>query len=154
MKLLIFSGILYLIGISIILIIKPELMFTENGVWKEFGIGRDRNRYTWMPFWLFAIMWSIISYIIVLVLYDTTSRNISNVSNLSMYDNEELTPNIEKVNALPGYENIKNNSSLKRKYSVDMKSGYYILNAEETLKKGIPKYIYLGPETPNVLYKE
>ena len=34
----------------------------------------------------------------------------------------------------------------------DMKKGYYILDANETMKKGIPKYIYLGPEAPNLVY--
>jgi hypothetical protein len=33
-----------------------------------------------------------------------------------------------------------------------MKSGYYILDVNETAKKGIPKYIYLGPEAPNLIY--
>ena len=34
----------------------------------------------------------------------------------------------------------------------DMKSGYYILDVNETMKKGIPKYTYLGPEAPNLIY--
>jgi hypothetical protein len=34
----------------------------------------------------------------------------------------------------------------------DMKKGYYILDTNETMKKGIPKYIYLGPEAPNLVY--
>ena len=34
----------------------------------------------------------------------------------------------------------------------EMKPGYYILNAEETAKKGVPKYIYLGPEPPRLVY--
>jgi hypothetical protein len=33
-----------------------------------------------------------------------------------------------------------------------MQPGYYILNVNETMKKGIPKYIYLGPEAPNLVY--
>ena len=66
MSLLIYSGLLYLFGISIILTLKPELMFSKEGIWKEFGLGRA-NR-TWMPFWLFAIAWAILSYLIVLVI--------------------------------------------------------------------------------------
>jgi hypothetical protein len=72
MYLLIYSGLLYLLGISIVLVLKPELMFLSNGSWKEFGIGRSKERYTWLPFWLFAIMWAIISYIIVLVIASHT----------------------------------------------------------------------------------
>ena len=34
----------------------------------------------------------------------------------------------------------------------NMKKGYYILDTNETMKKGMPKYIYLGPEAPNLVY--
>jgi hypothetical protein len=67
MSLLIYAGLLYLAGISIILILKPDLMFGKDGTWKEFGLGRNKEKYTWLPFWLFAIIWSIVSYIIILV---------------------------------------------------------------------------------------
>ena len=30
---------------------------------------------------------------------------------------------------------------------------YYLLNAEATRRSGIPKYVYLGPEPPKVLYR-
>ena len=68
MYLLIYSGLLYLLGISIVLMLKPEIMFSADGKWKEFGIGRAKERYTWLPFWLFAIMWAIMSYMMVLVI--------------------------------------------------------------------------------------
>jgi hypothetical protein len=68
MKLLVYSGALYLIGISIILVLKPDLMFSKEGTWKEFGLGRDKMKYTWMPFWLFSIIWSILSYMLVLLM--------------------------------------------------------------------------------------
>ena len=68
MKILLYSGLLYLAGVAIILILQPSLMFTEEGVWKEFGIGRNPDRYTWLPFWLFAIVWALLSYIIMLII--------------------------------------------------------------------------------------
>ena len=74
-----------MVGISIILAIKPALMFSVDGNWKEFGIGRFQERYTWMPFWLFAIIWAIISYTIVLVIVGeehNTNRNNRNSSSL------------------------------------------------------------------------
>ena len=41
----------------------------------------------------------------------------------------------------------------KKPASMDeMRPGYYILNVDETMKRGIPKYIYLGPEAPNLVY--
>ena len=59
-------------GISVILILKPELMFAKDGAWKEFGLGRNKHKYTWMPFWLFAISWAIISYVVILVIASNT----------------------------------------------------------------------------------
>jgi hypothetical protein len=156
MYLLISSGLLYLLGISIVLVLKPELMFSSNGKWKEFGIGRSKERYTWLPFWLFAIMWAIISYIIVIVIAShTRSRHNELQEAIDTMEIPVLNDTIEPVNitkkglsptpvSLP-----KNNAS-----SMDMKKGYYILNTEETMKKGIPKYIYLGPEAPNMVFHQ
>lgn len=146
MTLLIFSGLLYLIGISVVLILKPELMFGKDGSWKEFGLGRNKTKYTWMPFWLFAIMWAIISYIIVLTI--ASSTGIGGVKN---------NADIVVANDIIEPENISMKSivsATKKKPSVsnDMKPGYYILDTNETMKRGIPKYIFLGPEAPNVVY--
>ncbi len=40
MKQLLWSGLLYLVGVAALLLTKPSLMFTQEGHWKEFGIGR------------------------------------------------------------------------------------------------------------------
>ena len=140
MSLLIYSGLLYLIGISVILAFKPLLMFSKDGKWKEFGIGRSRERYTWMPFWLFAIMWAIISYTIVLIVVGNTGLNGTN-QNMNVVDAED---NMEELSNL-----TKSKSSNKP----SLKKGYYILNVNETIKNGSPQYIYLGPEAPNLHYQ-
>ena len=145
MSLLIYSGLLYLVGISIILALKPSLMFSKDGNWKEFGIGRSRERYTWMPFWLFAILWAMISYMIVLVIVGNmntgtvntvTHTGVSNVSkrkSMNMDDHVEIIS--DKIN------------------KGDLKKGYYVLNMN-TMKKGSPQYVYLGPEAPDLRYQE
>lgn len=153
MYLLISSGILYLIGISIVLMLRPTLMFSADGKWKEFGIGRSKDRYTWLPFWLFAIMWAIISYIIVLVIASHTQVG----TNTEIHENQA---SVEIANEMITPENITTKSlqptpiinSKKKITTQNMKNGYYILNEEETMKKGIPKYIYLGPESPNLVF--
>ena len=62
--------------------------------------------------------------------------------------NELIDPeNVSTKSMMPVPLNLK-----KKPSSNDMKSGYYILDTNETMKKGIPKYIYLGPEAPNVIY--
>jgi hypothetical protein len=134
MKTLLWSGLLYLIGVASILVIRPSLMFKEDGQWKEFGIGRNPEHYTWMPFWLFAIMWAILSYLIVLSF--SSSEPVGNLHVSNMED-----------------EMITASKSNKKNNSKEMKSGYYVLDIEETAKKGIPKYIYLGPESPNLVYR-
>lgn len=156
MTLLIYSGLLYLIGISIILILKPSLMFTPDGVWKEFGLGRNKEKYTWMPFWLFAVMWAILSYLIVLTIASITGLGgVTNNTDISV-PTESIEPeNISMKSLSPSTQSI----SLNKKKSIntsssssDMKPGYYILDTNETMKRGIPKYIYLGPEAPNLVY--
>jgi hypothetical protein len=150
MTLLIYSGLLYLVGISVVLVLKPELMFGKDGSWKEFGLGRNKHKYTWMPFWLFAIMWAIISYVIVLVIASTFGvAGVTNKTDLPV-PTESLEP--ENVSFKPMAPVPLSTSIKKKPASNEMKSGYYILDTNETMKKGVPKYIYLGPEAPNLIY--
>ena len=142
MSLLIYSGLLYLIGISVILAFKPLLMFSKDGKWKEFGIGRSRERYTWMPFWLFAIIWAIISYTIVLIIVGNTGLNVP-AQSMDVVDAED---NMDELVNLTKKSKSSNKPSLKK--------GYYILNVNETIKNGSPQYIYLGPEAPNLHYQD
>jgi len=52
---------IYIVGIAIVLYLRPKIMFRPGGSWKEFGVGRGED-HTVMPFWLFAIFWAFISY--------------------------------------------------------------------------------------------
>ena len=86
-------------------------MFSKDGNWKEFGIGRSKERYTWMPFWLFAILWAILSYTIVLVIVSNSGSNaISNQGNevnevnevneediIDIYDIDDVPPAISII---------------------------------------------------------
>ncbi len=131
---LLFSGFLYLIGVAIVLLIQPETMFDENGNWKEFGIGKNNRKYTWMPFWLFAILWAITSYILVLILFSlwtptsSMSPNQGTPSPTPMPENDSMFTEIVKKQ--------------RRKVNPELQSGYYLFNSNG--KGGIPRYIYLG----------
>ena len=127
MRLLIFSGIVYLIGVATVLMLRPPLMFTPDGVWKEFGIGRNPETHTWMPFWLFCILWSIVSYIVIVLLADAGFLPGLWVSHVEV----EAPASRKSVNVSKG-----------------PKPGYYMLNTEGTGVEGVPKYIYLGPAAP------
>jgi len=136
MRRLIFAGLLYLTGIAIFILLKPSLMFKENGQWKEFGIGRDPEYFTWMPFWLFTILWSVLSYIIVMLIEDSLAMS-------QTYQEPPPQPPIQ------GSVNTKRNSRVKNT-SQDLTPGYYMLNEGRTGRNGIPRYVYLGPEAPEV----
>lgn len=58
---------IYILGIAVMLYLRPSIMFRPGGTWKEFGVGRGEN-YTVIPFWLFAIFWAFISYGVGLVI--------------------------------------------------------------------------------------
>jgi hypothetical protein len=129
MRLLIFSGIVYLAGVATLLMLRPSFMFTPDGVWKEFGIGRNPETHTWMPFWLFCILWALLSYIFVVLLADAGILPGLWVSHVEV---ESPAPRVKGVNAA----------------AKGPKPGYYMLNTEGTGIEGVPKYIYLGPAAP------
>lgn len=63
MEILWFAIVIYSIGLGLLLHFRPAYMFHENGSWKEFGYQRD-SRHTLFPFWLFAIAWAFVSYVL------------------------------------------------------------------------------------------
>ena len=152
MKILLYSGLLYLVTIAIVLAAQPTLMFTADGRWKEFGIGRDPNRYTWMPFWLFAILAAILCYLFVLILAGGDALpGVQTANNVSVAEVENVE--VPMANVMDVSAKSAAAPSLKRsKAAMEMKPGYYILNMAESSKKGVPKYIFLGPEPPNLIY--
>jgi hypothetical protein len=145
MSLLIYSGLLYLIGVSVVLALKPALMFSADGNWKEFGIGRARERYTWMPFWLFAIIWAIISYTIVLVIVGNRQENTTNTNLFNRRSSPTSLKEAMNYEVMDG-EDMEPAAKPFRK-------GYYIMNVN-TKNGGTPQYIYLGPRAPNLHYDE
>jgi hypothetical protein len=64
MRVLLYSALLYLVGVVAVLFLKPAIMFNEDGTWKEFGIDNSKKT-TWFPVWLFCIVWALVSFAIV-----------------------------------------------------------------------------------------
>ena len=129
MRRLFVAGLLYLTGIAVILLIKPQYMFREDGRWKEFGIGRDQRSFTHMPFWLFAVIWAILSYLLVSVLEDY------------FYGDSDIVVAPQPYNR----SSRKNNQNTSPK---ELIPGYYMLNEGATGRNGVPRYVYLGPDEP------
>lgn len=105
-------------------------MFREDGRWKEFGIGRDPNNFTHLPFWLFTVVWAMISYLAVVFiedsLYPAPIELPTTVSNRSNRSNQLNRANVVQ----------------------ELVPGYYMLNEAGTGRNGVPRYVYLGPEEP------
>jgi hypothetical protein len=131
MRRLVVGGLLYLTGVAVVLVLKPQYMFREDGRWKEFGIGRDPKNFTYIPFWLFAIIWAILSYVLIALLEETLLGEPS-------YQ-EEVPVSRNRNRSL----NKRNNSP-----NVELTPGYYMLNESSTGRNGVPRYVYLGPEEP------
>lgn len=138
----IISGAIYLVGVAVALVIKPSFMFAPDGTWKEFGIGQDPKRYTSFPFWLFCLVWAVLSYVIVL----TFIPLVADMNEISEINQEEYRPKNNKRSK----KNVEN-SDLVFDDEVEMgglPKGYYVLNKKASRLAGAPKYVYLGEEEP------
>lgn len=131
MRAFLIAGFLYLFGVAMVLMAKPSLMFTEDGYWKEFGIGRNPATHTWMPFWLFTILWALVSYMIALMILAVIGpvKAASTPVELDDFSPSEIQKNRVPKGRLP--------------------KGYYILNTSAMEDHGgVPNYIYLGKALP------
>jgi|LauGreDrversion4_2_1035121.scaffolds.fasta_scaffold839711_1 hypothetical protein len=158
------SGVLYLIGISIVLVLRPALMFDEQGVWKEFRIGGDKQKYTWMPFWLFAIVWAVTSFVIVSLMarvmrgsnsgpHFTPNVNMGANTHMNSHMNTMEAPNVAYSNIPPAPtsqppETVK--VPKRRGASMPLPPGYYMLDKEAFNGTGTPHYVYIG-EAPTTV---
>lgn len=131
MRRLVVGGLLYLTGVAVVLVLKPQYMFREDGRWKEFGIGRDPKNFTYIPFWLFAIIWAILSYVLIALVEETLLGEPSYQEEMPVSRNRNRP------------SNKRNNSP-----NLELTPGYYMLNETSTGRNGVPRYVYLGPEEP------
>jgi signal peptidase I len=96
-----------------------------------------------MPFWLFAVMWAILSYLIILTIASITGLGgVKNNADISV-PTESIEPENISMKSLSSSTQSLLLNKKKSSSSSDMKPGYYILDTNETMKRGIPKYIYL-----------
>lgn len=144
------AGIVYLIVIAIILTIKPAFMFTEDGTWKEFGIGRNPNTHTWMPFWLFAILSALVSYIGIILIFYIFNLNSEDTAPVPTGKSKRMTVLDEVVDVEPEDVEIEVVKPKRRaRAAKEMEEGYYVLNRAATeAAGGVPKYIYIGKGLP------
>lgn len=122
-----------MVGMATVLLIKPSFMFNSNGDWKEFGVGRNPATHTVLPVWLFAVLWALLSYVLVSLIFIAYKIPSSSV---------DIEVTDEPVVLKPKRGRQKLNA-------VEIPDGYYVLNAKATNEAGgVPKYIYLGKGLP------
>jgi hypothetical protein len=142
---------IYILGIAVILFLRPRIMFKPGGNWKEFGIGRGEN-YTVIPFWLFAIFWAFISYGVGLVI-------MSQLANIAMGafpehapqpqmqmaapQPQQMPPQIQQQPVPPAENFIKPVSSMIG--IPQNQPGYYVL---QNNGGPAPQYVYYGTSPP------
>jgi hypothetical protein len=95
------------------------------------------------------MIWAILSYLIVLLIASHTGL-------AGVHTPTDVSITTETLD--PEYVSRKSSSShsvSKKKIAPsDMKDGYYMLDMNETSKRGVPKYIYVGPEAPHMIYHQ
>ena len=99
-------------------------MFAEDGTWKEFGLIAN-PKYTWFPFWLFCIVWALVSFTVSRFIIGASEERVSPTKPFSL-----------QQQSLPPPRN-------------NLKPGYYVLNREASEIEGVPRYVYIGAEEPS-----
>ena len=141
------AGVVYLLGVGVVLLIKPSLMFTPDGQWKEFGIGQNPERYSPFPFWLFCLVWAITSYLLILLLTPLVTG--IKFKKPSLYTSSTTVQSQRpRVNQAELDVDYAMNGQVDLDETVELPKGYYVLNKRATKLAGVPKYVYIGAEQP------
>ncbi len=141
---------IYIVGVAIVLYIRPRTMFRENGLWREFGLATETEQ-TIFPFWMFAMIWAILSYAlanlisiffasVALSSTGTTpaTSTLSNTSNIT-------PPNASFLQPISGHPNMPMAAPMAPTMNTKA-PGYYILDPYAS--PAHPRYLYYGPEPP------
>ena len=160
MSVLYLSLAIYIVGVAIVLYIRPSLMFhPDNGTWKEFGLDSS-HRNTIFPFWMFTIVWAFLSYAIA----SLSNVFVANVVLRSAPMDENIATPISEVRyteVTPGTQVVHTNTPRIRAPRMPKVTprapiftptpeptqlpGYYIVEPQPS---GVPKFIYFGHEPP------
>jgi hypothetical protein len=156
---------IYLLGVTIVLYLRPALMFHPGGTWKEFSLNPDPN-HTWMPFWLFSVLWAFASYLVATGIQRFLLSAGSNADIGVDADVEDMEmPEIEEAPA-PVRNRSRKPVNLNSDMDVDVepvsknmglntsKNGFYVLNTKKYNSNHVPTYVYYGDQPPEGFMKE
>lgn len=139
---------IYIVGIAVILYTRPSFMFRDDGIWKEFGLS-SRDQFTVFPFWMFALVWSILSYALAnlasLFVASVVAKSVSLASAQAPTSTpvSNFIPVSSQQSPLPSFPASALNEAAAAT-AVGRIPGYYVL---EGAMNG-PRYVYWGPEPP------
>jgi hypothetical protein len=142
------AGCLYLMGVGIVLFMKPSYMFTPDGDWKEFGIGQNEDRYTPFPFWLFCLSWALVAYFLVVLMEPIIFGPTPEAAAAAAAAAAAYSNSIRNVRGNSRMNRYSDDSDSDAEGAVELPKGYYVLNKKATRLSGVPKYVYLGPQEP------
>lgn len=136
---------IYFVGVSLVLYMRPGIMFRDDGKsWKEFGLS-SKSGYTMFPFWLFAVLWALLSYTIAtlgaILLASLALRSTNNNSSLP-YSAQYSSPYPVQQPTFPS--DIQPISSQRPM----PQPGYYVLESQPV---GNPKYVFFGHQPPKYM---
>jgi hypothetical protein len=127
---------IYIIGVAVILYIRPSIMFRESG-WKEFGLASTGN-YTVFPFWMFTFAWAIVAYAMAtLGAVFFASAALRSMPNADMQPISKSLPPVLQAPAVPQAPTP----------TPTQLPGYYVL---DTPAMSAPKYVYYGTSPPTL----
>jgi hypothetical protein len=112
-------------------------MFRPGGVWREFGLS-DSEHCTLFPFWMFALVWALLSYAIATCFFIVTGSIAAPSDGIEIFSEPVIQP-VSEVSEVPNVPNVPEVSPTK--------PGYYILNPNRIESTGA-NYIYYGTEPP------
>lgn len=137
---------IYIIGIAIVLFLRPSLMFRGgSGTWKEFGVNTTGN-YTIFPFWMFTMVWALLSYVFAtLGAVYLASISLKSVPKRSEFPTMNIESIAKPISTAP--PQISASEILMGTPNSNRLPGYYIL---ETPVSAAPKYVYFGTEPPSL----
>lgn len=152
MRVLLYSAVVYLLGVAIVLYLRPSLMFKHSGEWKEFGVqGVDT---TYFPFWLFCIVWAVVAHALIRIFYsdgsiDTVATATTMASLTARID--DPSPAHKATPLEPLQNSLVSAPTVPVEPTEEAKPGYYKLDSSLMKRKGIPRYIYVGEDKPSDL---
>lgn len=141
---------IYIIGAAIVLYSRPRIMFREDGMWKEFGLATETDQ-TIFPFWMFALLWAIISYALASLLSiffaSVALRSAPNMSNSNISPNASF---LQPISSYPNMQPVQPVQPMPTAMPAPTPKvpGYYILDPYANPVN--PRYIYYGIEPPGI----